>query len=171
MKTALHILPTGWKGSNGMEQLAVTVDHICRMINGIDVVDGGSVFVSKDQILFRINRASSTAKFPWRVVSTDGAVVTIAGGYVLHGNYDPVAVAEKEVTITGGTDASPHYVVLEYNYDTQTGTIYGSSFASLPTSEPPNIFRCALHAFKRNGESAVRIMQRQFSDIIVPGWA
>lgn len=59
MKTVRHRLPTGWKGDNGLEQIAETLDAICRMINGIDVVQRGSVFIDKDHIHFRIDDPGS----------------------------------------------------------------------------------------------------------------
>ena len=81
-KTTRYLLPTGWKGTGGLGKLAETIDRICSMINGINVVQGGDVFVDKDRIEFRVRGGGGGA--------FNGQAYTPAGAF-----YEDLTDAEK----------------------------------------------------------------------------
>ena len=73
-KTARYLLPVGWRGKNGFEKLAETIERICRMINGLNFVEGGDVFVDKDKIELRARVGAANLAFNGIAYTPTGVV-------------------------------------------------------------------------------------------------
>ena len=113
---------------------------------------------------------TSTTNTSWSL-SVSGTTVTVSPGLIYHANNTPVEIEEQDVLIGGGSEDSPHYIALEYDYGSRTGFIYDTSFASLPQPEPPDIYRCAIATVYRSSPTSVQIVRRnRTNDIDVPGW-
>lgn len=169
----MQVLRTDYKGRGKYRAMAIALNTIGRVINGMTGEGGTEIYAAGDEIRFRVEAGGggTTFLFPWRISSSAAAILTVSGGYAIHGTSDPVSVPATEVEVSGGTFASPHWIVFQFKYQTRLASIVPVSVAAAPRSDP-EYFRCGLHrAYLSESGSAVLVSQRQFSDIIVPGFA
>lgn len=130
----------------------------------------GTVVLLRESGIEVFGGSASTVTKSWAYTPSSGDRVLIGDGHIIRGDDEPLVIDQTEVQITGGTVASPHYVVLEYNYISRTGLIHATASAIKPSGEV-NIFRCILHEFAYSSGAITHVKQRQSSDIIIPGFA
>lgn len=147
------------------------MNAVGRCLNNLRGVGGCEITPNEFGGLDIRAAASKMALFPWSIVSMNPQLKTAAlrPGWVIHGVYNPQQVIGS-LTVSGGTLDNPTYAVLEYSYTSRTASISPATTSQYPVSDATT-FRCALHSFAVIDNRAVHVMQHQFSDIIIPGFA
>jgi len=140
-KTTRYLLPTGWKGTGGLGKLAETLDRICSMINGINVIQGGDVFVDKDRIEFRVKGGADATRFALGLESytidadAGTATATMREGLVTVGNVT-TQIERRNIAVSG----SPAYIVMRIERRTRSAGWIDTTISAIPQNNAQYIY-------------------------------
>lgn len=111
----------------------------------------------------------ATKGFRFGIKTLSGAQVTILPGAVAIGILPPIVTAETEVTIAGGTLASPHWIMVKHVWGSSTAAVQVST--SYPATNATAL-NWPLYAVYLAGGRATLVREggiAHVGDIILPG--
>ena len=142
--------------------------RLSDMLNGMRGENGIAVACESGGIVVRSPMGGGRT-IPWKLtVQNAASTVTVAAGDVIETTVPPYTCPAAVVTVTGGSSASPHYVVLQHVRGVGA-TILPVASEVKPVSEP-GIFRCALFDVGKVRGRIIVYLQRRCGDIDVPGY-
>lgn len=153
----------------GTYQETKSIARECSRILHLLRVRGGRLLKSGDDWVIETSSSSAFGRFTLAPVAIDNeeSTVTIGSGRVRIGTGSPVSVAETAVEVTGGTQGSPHFAVLEFTKP-DTAEIVSTATSEYPVSDETT-FRVALCEVYKSGDT-VRVGRIcHYGDIVIWG--
>lgn len=156
--------------SSGVRVLAY-LGHLWSYLQSIRPSSSGDIRVNYTDkgVTFALVNTPTDIDLPLSYVSADNSAstVSVSAGTLIHGTTKLDIAANASVSVTGGTESSPHYVYVEYTPGS-TATIQSTALSTYPTPDA-STFRRALFEVYKSGDVIYTGKQLNAGDIVIWG--
>lgn len=132
---------TDWSGKGQWAAVATALNGFGKFLNGMRGENGVEVSLKHDGPIISADLSGSGDAYSFQLTSLVDGVATFALGHVMHGTRS-IKVGGGTITVSGGTEADPVYVAVEYTPGGDDGSAqFVGPLSAYPSHTPTVLYR------------------------------